>query len=143
MSQSEKKEEALQFGENMKILVADDMQSARESLVSMLRGMGFTDISEANDGIQALTALKKEKYDCIITDWNMPNMDGLSLVRFIRIDPAIKDLIVIMVTAQADRERVIEAIKVGITDYIVKPFTESTLREKLERIIEKRNGLNK
>jgi two-component system, chemotaxis family, chemotaxis protein CheY len=122
---------------NMKILVADDMQSMRNSIKSTLKQIGFKDITEAVDGIQALAYLKNRKYDLLITDWNMPNMDGITLLRMIRRDAEMKNLIVLMVTAEADKEHVIEAIKLGINDYIVKPFTADVLQKKMGKIIEK------
>ena len=119
---------------NLKILIVDDLQSMRSTVRSILKQIGFTHISEAGDGLQALSQLKKSKHDLLITDWNMPNMDGISLIRMIRGDADLKDLLVLMVTAEADKEHVVQAIKVGISDYIVKPFTADTLQAKIEKI---------
>jgi two-component system chemotaxis response regulator CheY len=128
---------------NMKILIADDMPSIRSALKSMLGELGFTGISEASDGLAALSQLKQNKYDMLLSDWNMPNMDGISLLRMIRNDAELKDLIVLMITAETDKEHVLEAIKVGISDYIVKPFTADILQHKIETIIAKRQQADK
>jgi len=124
----------LENDKNLKILIVDDLQSMRSTVRSILKQIGFTHISEAGDGLQALSQLKKSKHDLLITDWNMPNMDGISLIRMIRGDADLKDLLVLMVTAEADKEHVVQAIKVGISDYIVKPFTADTLQAKIEKI---------
>lgn len=120
------------------VLVVDDSDSMRTTVKSILREIGFLNISEASDGIHALSQLKHGGIDVLISDWNMPNMDGITLVRMIRGDDALKNMIVLMVTAEADREHVVEAIKVGIDDYIVKPFTGDVLQKKLEKIFEKK-----
>jgi len=128
---------------DMKILIADDMPSMRSTVRGILKQLGFANISEAFDGIDALSHLKKQKYDMLLSDWNMPNMDGISLVRMIRGDAELKDLIVLMITAETDKEHVMEAIKVGISDYIVKPFTADILQHKIETIIAKRHQADK
>ena len=128
---------------DMKILIADDMPSMRSTVKDILKQLGFTHISEATDGLDALSHLKAKKYDILLSDWNMPNMDGITLVRMIREDAALKDLIVIMITAEADKEHVLNAIKVGISDYIVKPFTADVLQHKLETILAKRHQADK
>ncbi|MGC2063960.1 MAG: response regulator [Thermodesulfovibrionales bacterium] len=124
----------MQIDKNMKILVVDDFESVRQSVKTVLKEIGFVKISEAEDGVRALARLKSDKYELLITDWNMPNMDGMTLVRMIRGDAALKDMVILMVTAEAEEDHVMEAIKVGINDYIVKPFTAEVLRKKLEKI---------
>jgi len=129
--------------QNMNILIADDMPSMRAHVNGILKELGFTKITEASDGLVALAHLKQHKYDMLLLDWNMPNMDGISLVRMIRSDAALKDLIVLMITAETDKEHVMEAISVGISDYIVKPFTADILQRKIESILAKRNQADK
>ncbi len=118
----------------MKILVVDDFATMRKMLKNMLKELGYTEIAEAEDGNKALETLKKEKVDLVISDWNMPNMDGLSLLKAIRSDPELKDIAVLMVTAEAKKENVIEAVKAGVNNYVVKPFTKEVLKEKIDRI---------
>lgn len=117
-----------------KFLVVDDMATMRRIIRSLLEQLGYKNIDEAEDGAEALKKLKSEKYDFVITDWNMPNMTGLELVQNIRQDPELKHLPVLMVTAEAKKENVIMAIKAGVNNYIVKPFTAGTLKEKMEKV---------
>jgi two-component system, chemotaxis family, chemotaxis protein CheY len=131
------KDEHMTLDIDMKILIADDMQTMRSSVRSVIKELGFTKISEAADGIDALSQLKKDKYDILFMDWNMPNMDGITLLRLIRGDAELKDIIVLMVTAEKEKAHVIEAMKAGISDYIVKPFTADILKEKIKHIIAK------
>jgi two-component system chemotaxis response regulator CheY len=128
----------LEIDSNLKILIVDDLQSMRSTVKSILKQIGFTHISEAGDGLQALSELKQHKHDLLISDWNMPNMDGITLVRMIRGDAELKDLLVLMVTAEAEKDHVLQAISVGISDYIVKPFTADTLQSKIEKILSKK-----
>ena len=121
----------------MKILVVDDFATMRRIVKNILRQIGFTNILEADDGSTALNVLKKEKVDLVITDWNMPKMSGLELLKAIRADENLKDIPVMMVTAEALKENIIEAVKAGVNQYIVKPFTAQTLQEKLEKIFGK------
>ncbi len=122
------------FDRDIKVLVVDDMATMRRIIKSLLDQLGFKNIDEAEDGAVALQKLKSGSYDLVITDWNMPNMTGLELVQEIRKDPQLKDIPVLMVTAEAKKENVIAAIKAGVNNYIVKPFTAETLKEKLEKI---------
>ncbi len=122
------------FDREIKVLIVDDMATMRRIIKSLLEQLGFKNIDEAEDGAVALEKLKKGKYDLVITDWNMPNMTGLELVQEIRKDPQLKDIPVLMVTAEAKKENVIAAIKAGVNNYVVKPFTAETLKEKLEKI---------
>ncbi len=118
----------------IKILVVDDMATMRRIIKGLLEQLGFKNIDEAEDGKVALQKLKSQKYDFVITDWNMPNMTGLELVQEIRKDPELKSLPVLMVTAEAKKENVLLAIKAGVNNYIVKPFTAEVLKEKIEKI---------
>jgi len=127
----------MKINANMKILIVDDMRPIRTSMKSILERLGFTNIAEASDGLEALSLLKQEKQDLLITDWNMPNMDGISLVRMVRADEGMKHMPIVMLTAEAERDHVVEAIKVGISDYIVKPFTAGVVQRKIEAVLEK------
>ncbi|NPA53422.1 MAG: response regulator [Aquificae bacterium] len=119
---------------NIKILVVDDMATMRRIIKGLLNQLGYKNIEEAEDGKVALQKLKTQKFDFVVTDWNMPNMTGLELVQEIRKDPELKDLPVLMVTAEAKKENVLMAIKAGVNNYIVKPFTAEVLKEKMEKI---------
>jgi len=119
---------------NMKVLVVDDFSTMRRIVKNILRQIGFTNIEEAENGNDALVKLKRDKYDLVISDWNMPNMTGLDLLKAIRSDQDLCNIPVLMVTAEAKKENVIEAIKAGVNNYIVKPFTAETLKEKIEKI---------
>lgn len=123
------------FNPELKILVVDDFATMRKIIKNILTQLGFKNIFEADDGTSALEVLKKEKIDIIISDWNMPKMNGLELLKKVKGDPNLKDIIFIMVTAEAQKDNVIEAIKHGVNQYIVKPFTPETLKEKLEKVL--------
>jgi len=120
--------------QDIRILVVDDMSTMRRIIKTILNQLGYNNIEEAENGKQALGKLKKEKFDFVITDWNMPEMDGLELVKQIRSDDDLKSLPVLMVTAEAKKENVMEALKAGVNNYIVKPFTPEVLKEKMEKI---------
>ena len=120
-----------------KFLVVDDCSTMRRIVRNLLKELGFTNADEAEDGAVALQKLKGGGFDFVVTDWNMPNMDGLSLLQAVRADPALKDLPVLMITAEAKRENIIMAAQAGASGYIVKPFTAATLGEKLTTIFEK------
>lgn len=122
---------------NMKFLVVDDFSTMRRIVRNLLKELGFTNVEEAEDGVSALNKLKSGRFEFVVTDWNMPNMTGLELLANIRQDPMLKDLPVLMVTAEAKRENIISAAQAGATGYIVKPFTATTLEEKLNKIFEK------
>jgi len=119
---------------NMMILVVDDFSTMRRIVKNILRQLGFTNLTEADDGTTAMAKLKSEKIDFIITDWNMPKMTGMELLKEVRADPDLKHLPVLMVTAEALQENIIAAVKAGVNNYIVKPFDAKTLGEKLEKI---------
>jgi two-component system chemotaxis response regulator CheY len=121
---------------NMKLLVVDDMSTMRRIVKNALKQLGFVNIEEAEDGNSALVKLRAEKFDFVVSDWNMPNMTGLDLLKAIRQDPALKAIPVLMVTAEAKKENIMEAIQSGVSNYIVKPFTAETLKEKIDKIFE-------
>ena len=119
---------------NMKMLVVDDFSTMRRIVRNLLKELGFSNVHEAEDGIDALKKLRAETFDFVVSDWNMPNMTGIDLLREIRKDPALKHLPVLMVTAEAKKENIIEAAQAGASGYVVKPFTAITLDEKLKKI---------
>ncbi len=119
---------------NIKILIVDDFSTMRKIIRNILTQLGFKNILEADDGTTALEILKKEKVDLIISDWNMPKMSGLELLKAVRSDENFKDIPFVMVTAEAQKENILEAIKYKVNQYIVKPFTPETLKEKLEKV---------
>lgn len=121
----------------MKFLVVDDFSTMRRIVRNLLKELGFTNVDEAEDGQIALQKLNSIPFDFVVTDWNMPNMDGLTLLQSIRANPALKHLPVLMITAEAKKENIIAAAQAGASGYIVKPFTAATLSEKLEKIFEK------
>ncbi|HHQ42252.1 MAG TPA: chemotaxis protein CheY [Chromatiales bacterium] len=122
---------------NMKILIVDDFSTMRRIIKNLLRELGFNNTHEADDGSTALPMLQNGDFDFLITDWNMPGMTGLDLLKAVRADAKLKDLPVLMVTAEAKRDQIIEAAQAGVNGYIVKPFTAQTLKEKIERIFER------
>lgn len=122
---------------NMKILVVDDFSTMRRIVKNLLRQLGFVNIEEAEDGAQAYTKLKKGGFGFIVSDWNMPNLDGLGLLKKVREDDELKELPILMVTAEAEKEKVVQAIQAGVNNYIVKPFTGEVLKEKMDKIFEK------
>lgn len=121
----------------MKFLVVDDFSTMRRIVRNLLKELGFTNVDEAEDGMVALQKLSNAQFDFVVTDWNMPNMDGLTLLQTIRQTPQLKHLPVLMITAEAKKENIIAAAQAGASGYIVKPFTAGTLSEKLEKIFEK------
>lgn len=125
---------------DMKILIVDDFSTMRRIIKNLLRDLGFNNTSEADDGQTALPMLKTGKFDFLVTDWNMPGMDGLSLLKAVREDQALSDMPVLMVTAEAKREQIVVAAEAGVNGYVVKPFTAITLKEKIDRIFERLQG---
>lgn len=119
---------------NMSILVVDDFATMRRIVKNILRQLGYTNTVEADDGTTALEKLKSEHVDFVITDWNMPKMTGLELLKTIRADPDLKHLPVLMVTAEALQENIVAAAKAGVNNYVVKPFDAKTLAEKMNKI---------
>lgn len=122
---------------NMKILIVDDFSTMRRIIKNLLRDLGFTNTQEADDGATALPMLQSGNFDFLITDWNMPGMQGIDLLKTVRADPNLASLPVLMVTAEAKREQIVEAAQSGVNGYIVKPFTAQTLEEKINKIFER------
>jgi|TARA_B100000780_G_scaffold279211_1_gene256549 two-component system chemotaxis response regulator CheY len=121
----------------MKILVVDDFSTMRRIIKNLLKDLGFSNIQEADDGSTALPMLQQGDFDFVVTDWNMPGMQGIDLLRAIRADDSLKHLPVLMVTAEAKKEQIVAAAQAGVNGYVVKPFTAATLKEKLEKIFER------
>lgn len=128
------------MNKNMKILVVDDFSTMRRIIKNLLRDLGFTNIVEADDGATALPILKDGRIDFLVTDWNMPVMTGIDLLKAVRADPQISHTPVLMVTAEAKREQIIFAAQAGVNGYIIKPFTAAVLKEKIEKIFERIQG---
>ncbi|WP_341939255.1 chemotaxis response regulator CheY [Marinimicrobium sp. C2-29] len=124
---------------NMKILIVDDFSTMRRIIKNLLRDLGFSNTHEADDGVTALPMLRSGEFDFLITDWNMPGMSGIDLLRAVREDEKLNTLPVLMVTAEAKRDQIIEAAKAGVNGYVVKPFTAAALKEKIEKIFERVN----
>ncbi|WP_050476007.1 chemotaxis response regulator CheY [Herbaspirillum rhizosphaerae] len=124
-------------GPNTKFLVVDDFSTMRRIVRNLLKELGYTNVDEAEDGVQALHKLRSDQFDFVVSDWNMPNMDGLTMLQEIRKDPALAKLPVLMVTAEAKKENIVAAAQAGANGYVVKPFTAATLDEKLGKIFEK------
>ena len=118
----------------MKVLIVDDFATMRRIVRNVLKQIGFTNMVEADNGKTALKALKKEKIELILCDWNMPEMPGIDLLKAIKSDGELKDIPFVMVTAEAQKDNIIEAVKAGVSSYIVKPFTAETVTEKLNAI---------
>ena len=125
---------------NIKILIVDDFATMRKVVRNLLKQVGYEDIVEAEDGVMALKALKSQKIDVIVSDWNMPNMTGLELLKAVRADAELAKTPFLMVTAEALQDNVVAAVKAGVNNYIVKPFTAEVLNEKIKKIME---GINK
>lgn len=121
---------------NTRFLVVDDFSTMRRIVRNLLKELGYSNIDEAEDGVAALQKLGNGDFDFVISDWNMPNMDGLTLLQSIRADAALKKLPVLMVTAEAKKENIIAAAQAGASGYVVKPFTAATLDEKLKKIFQ-------
>lgn len=119
---------------DIKILIVDDFSTMRSIIKNLLRELGFNNTAEADDGQTALPMLKSGRFDFLVTDWNMPGMDGLTLLKTIRADEELSDMPVLMVTAEAKREQIVVAAEAGVNAYVVKPFTAATLKDKIERI---------
>jgi two-component system chemotaxis response regulator CheY len=125
------------FEPDTRILVVDDFSTMRKIVKNVLKQLGYNNIEEAENGVEALQKLRSKKFDFVVSDWNMPNMDGLEMLKAIRADAELKHLPVLMVTAEAEKDKVIAAIKAGVNNYIVKPFTAETLKQKMEQIYQK------
>jgi len=119
----------------MKFLVVDDFSTMRRIVKGLLNELGYNDITEADDGNTALPLLKNGSFDFLITDWNMPGMPGLDLLKAVRGDPKLAKLPVLMLTAEAKRDQIVEAAQAGVSGYVIKPFTAATLKEKIDKIL--------
>jgi two-component system chemotaxis response regulator CheY len=119
---------------DLKILIVDDFSTMRRIIKNLLRDLGFNNTSEADDGQTALPMLKTGKFEFLVTDWNMPGMDGLTLLKLVRADPGLCNIPVLMVTVEAKRTQIVIAAEAGVNGYVVKPFTAITLKEKIEKI---------
>ena len=121
----------------MKILIVDDFSTMRRIIKNLLRDLGFTNTAEADDGLTALPMLQNGNFDFLVTDWNMPGMTGIELLKAVRADARLKDMPILMVTAEAKRDQIVEAAQAGVNGYVVKPFTAAVLKEKIEKIFER------
>ncbi len=126
------------MSKDMKFLVVDDFSTMRRIIKNLLNDLGYANVVEADDGQTALPILQGGGIDFLITDWNMPGMPGLDLLKAVRADPKLAKLPVLMLTAEAKREQIIEAAKAGVNGYVIKPFTAATLKEKIDKILEQR-----
>jgi two-component system chemotaxis response regulator CheY len=120
---------------DMRFLVVDDYSTMRRIVKNLLHDLGYTNVTEADDGNTALPLLKQGGIDFLITDWNMPGMAGLDLLKAVRADEKLKKLPVLMLTAEAKREQIVEAAQAGVSGYVIKPFTAATLKEKIDKIL--------
>jgi len=125
----------MDVNKNLKILIVDDFATMRKVIRNLLKQGGFENVAEAEDGAAALKVLKSQPFDFVISDWNMPNMSGLELLKAVRADEELKELPFLMVTAEALKDNVVAAVKAGVSNYIVKPFTAEVLNEKIEKIV--------
>jgi two-component system chemotaxis response regulator CheY len=121
---------------SIKILIVDDFATMRKVVRNLLKQVGYEDIVEAEDGVMALKTLKSQKIDVVVSDWNMPNMSGLELLKAVRADAELAKTPFLMVTAEALQDNVVAAVKAGVNNYIVKPFTAEVLNEKIKKIME-------
>ena len=122
---------------NLKILIVDDYSTMRRIVKNLLADLGFTNVTEADDGKAALPMLQNGDFEFLITDWNMPGMTGIDLLKAVRSDPRLAKLPVLMVTAEAQRDQIVEAAQAGVNGYIIKPFTAVTLKEKIDKIFQR------
>jgi len=120
---------------DLKFLVVDDFSTMRRIIKNLLHDLGYAHVLEADDGTSALPILQAGGIDCLITDWNMPGVSGLELLKSVRSDPKLAQMPVLMLTAEAKREQIVEAAQAGVSGYIIKPFTAETLKEKLDKIL--------
>lgn len=125
---------------DLKFLIVDDFSTMRRIIRNLLKEIGYSSADEAEDGVAALGMLKSGSFDFVVSDINMPNMNGFQLLQSIRADETLKHLPVLMVTAEAKRDQIIEAAQAGVNGYVVKPFTAQVLKEKIEKIFERVNG---
>jgi two-component system, chemotaxis family, chemotaxis protein CheY len=120
---------------NLRFLVVDDFSTMRRIVKNLLNDLGYANVAEADDGNTALPMLQTGAFDFLVTDWNMPGMPGLDLLKAVRADPKLAKMPVLMLTAEAKREQIIEAAQAGVNGYVIKPFTAITLKEKIDKIL--------
>lgn len=125
------------MNKDMKILVVDDFSTMRRIIKNLLKDLGMTNVEEADDGQTALPILKQGGIDFLVTDWNMPGMTGIDLLKEVRSDPNLSSMPVLMVTAEAKKEQIVAAAQAGVNGYVVKPFTAAVLKEKIDKIFER------
>ena len=123
------------MNKDVRFLVVDDFSTMRRIIKNLLHDLGYPHVAEADDGKTALPMLQTGGFDCLITDWNMPGMPGLELIKAVRADTRLAKMPVLMLTAEAKREQIVEAVHAGVNGYVIKPFTAETLKEKLEKIL--------
>jgi two-component system chemotaxis response regulator CheY len=121
--------------QNLNFLVVDDFSTMRRIIKNLLHDLGYANVTEADDGTTALPLLKGGNFDFLITDWNMPGMPGLELLKNVRADARLGKMPVLMLTAEAKREQIVEAAQAGVSGYVIKPFTAATLKEKIDKIL--------
>ena len=121
--------------QNLNFLVVDDFSTMRRIIKNLLHDLGYANVTEADDGSTALPLLKDGNFDFLITDWNMPGMPGLELLKQVRADARLGKMPVLMLTAEAKREQIVEAAQAGVSGYVIKPFTAATLKEKIDKIM--------
>ncbi len=126
------------MSKDMRFLVVDDFSTMRRIIKNLLNDLGYANVTEADDGQTALPLLRTGQFDFLVTDWNMPGMPGLDLLKAVRADSKLSKLPVLMLTAEAKREQIIEAAQAGVNGYVIKPFTAITLKEKIDKILEQR-----
>jgi two-component system chemotaxis response regulator CheY len=124
--------------QNLNFLVVDDFSTMRRIIKNLLHDLGYANVTEADDGNTALPLLKEGNFDFLITDWNMPGMPGLDLLKHVRADARLGKMPVLMLTAEAKREQIVEAAQAGVSGYVIKPFTAATLKEKIDKILSSR-----
>jgi len=118
----------------MKILVVDDFSTMRRIIKNLLHDLGYADVAEADDGLSALPMLQQGQFDFLITDWNMPGMQGIDLLKAVRADEKLAKIPVLMLTAESKREQIVEAAQAGVNGYVIKPFTATVLKDKIDKI---------
>ena len=128
------------MSKNLRFLVVDDFSTMRRIVKNLLNDLGYANVQEADDGNTALPMLQTGGFDFLVTDWNMPGMPGLDLLKAVRADPALAKMPVLMLTAEAKREQIIEAAQAGVNGYVIKPFTAITLKEKIDKILGQASG---
>ncbi len=128
------------MSKDIKFLVVDDFSTMRRIVKNLLNDLGYLDVAEADDGTTALPMLQQGEFDFLITDWNMPGMQGLDLLKAVRADARLKSLPVLMLTAESKREQIVEAAQAGVNGYVIKPFTAVTLKEKIDKVLETHAG---